>query len=314
MTDYSTGFQGLSSRAQEFITQKIDDGDGKINASERDKIAEYLNGKQQLPAEYGGVREELEQFGRDFDVQAARAQLTEDEALSVEFRGMSDRDRHEIDTITDYNTMKAIAEGTLEGYTPLQQAYARALLGNSLYAQAQMLRAENTDLIAQNQALMAENENLKSELAKLYSKSDSAKQEQQVTQEAISALDSLEGETWDVLKDKLNGPVSKIISANATIVDTCKQIENFENSGANPTTIENAVRTAINTIEQKQEEIVQAKQEGNQILQESEPDTTQIADATVKAQANAGLNALMQLFGNVSANAIKVSVGFIEEQ
>ena len=40
VTDFSMDFQGLSGRAQKFITEKIDDGDGEINATERNKISE----------------------------------------------------------------------------------------------------------------------------------------------------------------------------------------------------------------------------------------------------------------------------------
>lgn len=295
MTDFSMGFQGLSQRAQKFIAEKIDDGDKKINSAERNKIAEYLNGKQELPAEYCGIKDELEQFGRNFDVQAARGELFVDEANAVDFRGMSDKDMHQIDTITDYNTMKAIAEGKLEGFTPQQQAYAKALLENSSFAREQMLKTENTDLKTQNQKLLEENEDLKSELVKLTSKSEYAKEEKKVAQEAKSALDSLFVDEDYPIKSKFSEPIDKIDSATDTIIKTCKNIEDFESKGTSLATIEKAVKTATKIVEEKQKEIEQAKKEGQKILEEELPKTTN-GDTNSNAKTATALGAIQKLF------------------
>ena len=306
MTDFSMGFKGLSQRAQKFIAEKIDDGDGKINSAERNKIAEYLNGKQELPAEYCGVKDELEQFGRNYDVQAARSELFLDEAEAVSYRGMSDKDMHQIDTITDYNTMKAIAEGKLEGFTPQQQAYAKALLENSSYARERMLKTENTDLKTQNQKLLEENEDLKSELVKLTSKSESAKEEKKVAQEAKSACDTLFDEDWGLLKSKISGPINKIDSATDTIIKTCKNIENFESKGTSLATVEKAVKTATKIVEEKQKEIEQAKKEGQKILEQELPKTTK-GNTNSNAKAATALGAIQKLF--TGAKGIAGGVG-----
>lgn len=306
MTDFSMGFQGLSQRAQKFIAEKIDDGDGKINTAERNKIADYLNGKQELPAEYCGVKDELEQFGRNYDVQAARSGLFVDEAEDVTVRGMSDKDMNQIDTIRDYNTMKAIADGKLEGYTPQQQAYAKALLENSAYARERMLKTENTDLKTQNQKLLEENEDLKSELVKLTSKSEYAKEEKKVAQEAKSACDTLFDEDWGLLKSKISGPINKINSATDTIIKTCKNIEDFASKGINSATIEKSIKVAEGKIEQQEKEIEQAKKEGQKILEKELPKTTK-GDTNSNAKAATALGAIQKLF--TGAKGIAGGVG-----
>ena len=113
MSNSVSDFNGLSGRAQEFFKKHIDDGDGKISSAERNKLAQYLNGTQKLPNEYESVREELENFGRNYDVQAAGKELFVEEREDVLIRGMSDKDMNQIDSIRDYDTMKAIADGTL---------------------------------------------------------------------------------------------------------------------------------------------------------------------------------------------------------
>lgn len=287
MADFSCGINALSGRAKEFIKNHVDDGDGLITSAERNKLAEYLNGTQALPEEYEGVREELEDFGRQFDVGAAGNRLYPEERQSVEFRGMSDKDMQAIDSITDYETMKAIADGTLSGFTELQRKYAQALLNNSQYARLKATQEENGALKIQNQALLAENAELK---AQIDARKKILEDGKNITDEISKVKEKLNGGFLDpriksfIDQSKLSKELNSMDSINNEIINTGidqnEFIEKFKNGDISEATLNKALKTGgekmnalIKDFEEKQEAIKEEVANLTEKLSETQEET-----------------------------------------
>ena len=277
MSNSVSDFNGLSGRAQEFFKKHIDDGDGKISSAERNKLAQYLNGTQKLPNEYESVREELENFGRNYDVQAAGKELFVEEREDVLIRGMSDKDMNQIDSIRDYDTMKAIADGTLKGYSDKQREYAKALLNNSQYARLRASEEENGVLKQENQKLLNENKELKAKIESFKTEHTKAEREKASVNEVKTQLENLSEDISSTIlgsKTKLVNIVENIGSFNDEIIDCCKHqdqiLEKFENGSISETTLKTAMDIDISKLEKLQKQIEEEKLQGQEELKSVE--------------------------------------------
>lgn len=288
--NFSIGISGLSGRAQKFVKENIDNGDGVIDASERKMLAEYLNGTRELSNEYSGVREELEEFGRYFDVEAASSELfveeAEDVAISCQILG---KDANAIDCDKDYLTAKEYADG--KRGTPKEQAYARALLERSSYARERMAKEEGAKLQEQNRALLAENTALKAQLSVYETK---AKDTKGLAEEVLDELSSMDTK----ISDKCKNPVENILSSSNEIINIVKK------SSGNP-------KETIENLKKCQNEITAEKAKGRAVLEEIASEQTQ--DKQVQSQstseaADTGTNAAGAAVGSIAAKATTQSV------
>ena len=257
--NFGIAFSGLSGRAQQFIKENIDDGDGIFSTNEREALGQYLSGSKELSAEYSGVREELEEFSRYYDVAAARSQLYPEEADSVEIRcQMLGLNTNTIDCEDDYQTAKAIANGTIQT-TPQQQAYAKALLARSPYAREKMAKEEGAKLLEQNQILLSENKSLKAQLAKYEGQ---ARDTEALAEKALKSLPSIN--IPEITKKTCQNAAEKIASACISMISA------ITNTDAKPQEIIKNIKTAQNNI-------AAAKAEGKAALESANTDNPELA-------------------------------------
>lgn len=313
MADFSMSLKGLSLEAQKFLFEKdIENGDGMMTASERNKLTEYLSGKESFPDGYADVKEEIMNFARAFDVKATENNLSKERKNAV--RGnMFEGDKNAIDCINDYNRLVDVVNGQ-ENYTLEQREYARALLENSPKARSYKLEIENEALEAKNQELLAEkgvletknqelleeNQALKSELAELHSQLDSAQQEKTVAQEALNSLRGMPTNISMPIKEYVN----RIDLSNNKIIDTCKKyddtVENFKKGTITEASLKKMFRTVKETVQREKENIEQAKQEGQEALQK------ELAKKGLDEAGKATLTPLLKLFAGAIIAGTKV--------
>ena len=92
MANFSMNLNSLSTEAQRFLIEKsIENGDGVMTTSERNKLADFLSGNEPFPEEYITIKDELINFASQFDEASSEQGLSKKEKASV--RGdMSERE------------------------------------------------------------------------------------------------------------------------------------------------------------------------------------------------------------------------------
>ncbi len=314
MAEMNINFKGLSQRAQDIVKNQVDiDGNKKLSASERQVLAKIISGGDISADDV----EALKQMGYDFDAVEARGALYDDEAGEVEssMNIGKGNDRKTIDNMKEYESLKNIAFGKDNTYSPAQRDYAKTLIlknpqyrtrlenegliedNSALQAENDTLQTKNQVLSEENQMLLEENQKLKEEVETYQKAAEDAENALEETKEELVQLK----EKYAEQSSKLSELANEISDMSKTISEGCKELKKMsQRTYISPKKLHEMMKTKQQELKKQIMEVEKKKEDGRNVLNAIKTLSEEEGDSKLLS----GINAIGQFFGiSVGAGA-----------